>query len=83
VSDRKSILHVLLLAFVLTIGAWGVQVTAQDDHPLTDISIINVRTHESRTLKWNPVTHEEVRNETADGNVILTVQPKERGDAGR
>ena len=26
---------------------------------------------------WNPSTHEEVRNETADGNVILTVQPKD------
>lgn len=44
--------------------------------------IIVVHTDESLTLLYNPVTHHEVRNETADGNVILTVEPKER-DAAR
>lgn len=45
---------------------------AQTNH----IGIIQVHTGQSRTLKWNPLSSEEVRNETADGGVILTVQPR-------
>lgn len=40
------------------------------------VEIIVVHSNQSKTLLWNPVTHEEVRNQTADGNVILTVQPR-------
>lgn len=55
----------LLVASVITIYA------------LTDKQvIIVVHTGESKTLLYNPATHEVVSNETADGNVILTVQPK-------
>lgn len=39
--------------------------------------IIVVHSGESKTLHYNPETHEEVRNEMADGNVMLTVKPKE------
>lgn len=40
------------------------------------VEIIVVYSNQSKTLLWNPATHEEVRNETADGNVILTVRPR-------
>lgn len=66
---RLLLIAWLLIAATFTVGAW----TLQDDR-----TIIVVRSNESRTLLWNPETHHEVRNETADGNVILTVQPKER-----
>lgn len=52
--------------------AQQVWLAAQANHT----GIIQVHTGESRTLKWNPLSSEEVRNETADGGVILTVQPK-------
>lgn len=48
---------------------------AQEDR-VPNITVVH--SGESLTIKWNPVTHEEVRNETADGNVILTIQPKEK-----
>lgn len=41
-------------------------------------NITVVHSGESLTIKWNPVTHKEVRNETADGGIILTVQPQDR-----
>lgn len=40
------------------------------------VEIIVVHSNQSKTLLWNPATHEEVRNVTADGNVILTVRPQ-------
>lgn len=40
-------------------------------------SIIVVHSGESKTLHYNPVTHEEVRQEMADGCFMLTVKPKE------
>lgn len=48
--------------------------TVGQEKPSTNFIVVH--TGESKTFLYNPLTHEEVRNETADGNVILTVQPK-------
>lgn len=42
----------------------------------TVFPIVYVRSDEAHTWVWNPATHEMVTNETADGNMITTVQPK-------
>lgn len=39
-------------------------------------NLIVVHTGETKSLLYNPDTHEEVRSEMADGNIALTVQPK-------
>lgn len=38
--------------------------------------LVVVHTNEAHSLLYNPATHEEFREETADGNVILSVRPK-------
>lgn len=48
-------------------------------HALTDRqTIIVVHTGESKSLLYNPATSKEVRGEMPDGNVMLTVQPKDQ-----
>lgn len=42
----------------------------------TDDEIIVVHTGESKSLLWNPSTHDEFRQEMADGNQMFTVTPK-------
>lgn len=42
----------------------------------TDDEVIVVHTGESKSLLWNPLTHDEFRQETADGNLMFTVTPK-------
>lgn len=42
----------------------------------TDDEIIVVHTGESKSLLWNPLTHDEFRQEMADGNQMFTVTPK-------
>ena len=39
--------------------------------------MIVVHTGESRSLHFNPATHQELREETADGGIIYTVYPRE------
>ena len=74
--------RITLALLSAVVAGWGVHAATQ---PMTQQQrIIVVRSDESKTLLWNPTTHEEVRNETADGNVIMTVRPKgESDDAGR
>lgn len=43
---------------------------------MTDDDLIVVHTGETRSQLWNPLTHEEVHEETADGNIITTQRPK-------
>lgn len=69
----KAIKLLILYVAIGVAVAWGVHtVRSMPD-------IIVVHTGESKTLHYNPATHEEVRNEMADGNVMLTVKPKESG----
>lgn len=42
----------------------------------TAFAIVEIRSDESHTWKWNPATHEVITNEAADGSMITTVQPK-------
>lgn len=65
---RTLIIVWLLTAITLSAYAWSNE----------RVEIIVVHSGQSKTLLYNPATHEEVRGETADGNVILTAQPKEQ-----
>lgn len=40
-------------------------------------TIIIVHTGETKTFHYNPATHGELREEMADGNLMLSVVPKE------
>lgn len=66
-----KIIRILTLVIITVVAVWGASAAVKRNQ------IIVVHTGESKTLLWNPATHEEVRNETADGNMMLTVQPKD------
>lgn len=68
-------IRALILGILVVTVAWGAHVMVHAMIP--QVEIIVVHTGESKTLHYNPETHEEVRNEMADGNVMLTVKPKE------
>lgn len=70
-KDLRNSLLYLLLFIVLILGAIIIV-----NRTGAESEVIVVHTGESQTLMWNPETHEEVRTETPDGNVMLTVQPK-------
>lgn len=78
---QRIINAVFAVAFVIGVSliTWGSVSIACAVERLADAqepNIIVVHSNQSKTLLYNPLTHHEVRNETADGNVILTVQPK-------
>lgn len=64
-------LRTLIIIWLLAATVFSVYALAAGQ-----VEIIVVHSNQSKTLLWNPVTHEEVRNQTADGNMIVTVQPK-------
>lgn len=39
--------------------------------------LVVVHSDEAHSLLYNPATHEVSQSETADGNVILSVRPKQ------
>lgn len=72
-SLMNKTLRLLVITWLLIAATLSVFALARDEHQ----TIIVVHTGESKTLLYNPATSVEIRNETADGNVMLTVQPKE------
>lgn len=73
----KTIRTIILIGLTL-LAAW--QVATWTVHAVDawySIQVIVVHTGESKTLQFNPDTHKEVRNEMVDGNVMLTIQPRE------
>lgn len=72
-KDLRNSLLYLLFFIALILGAIIIV-----NRTGAESEVIVVHTGESRTLQWNPETHEEVRTETPDGNVMLTVQPKRK-----
>lgn len=63
------------------ITLWLLLTLALSVHAFMDRQvIIVVHTGESKTLHWNPATHELIQSEMADGNAMTTVQPKESSE---
>lgn len=65
--EGLAIIAVMLLSLLL----WTYAVSAT-----STTEIIIVHTGESKSLQFNPATHDEVRNEMADGNVMVSAVPK-------
>lgn len=70
-TPMKTLRALFIVWLVIATTLCVYSVTAQDN-----VNIIVVHSNESKTLLYNPATHHEVRNETADGNIILTVERK-------
>lgn len=71
---RAIVIPFLLSLLVVAVFTFFSVGSVAQEKPV--VTFIVVHTGESRALLWNPLTHDEFRQETADGNLMLTVTPK-------
>lgn len=75
ISWRQILLPIALVLLVIVGTVFLSSRTVAQEKADTQIIIV-VHSGESKTLHYNPLTHEEVRHEMADGCFMLTVKPK-------